>query len=237
MGSKSENVAGMLQHQAFIREVPLLARLAQQDLRSLAARGRIKSHRSGAVLFREGDRGDALYIVVRGAVRVSVLSPSGGEATVAVLGPGEFVGDLALLDGRPRSASAIVLQPTRTLVVTRDEFRRWLRERPQAALALLEALSLRIRRTDEQLADLAFLDAPHRLAKRLLTLAADQYGTRALRGARLRVTQAELASMLGVSRESVNKHVNQLALKGWVRLGRGSITLLDPDALASAELL
>jgi CRP-like cAMP-binding protein len=175
--------------------------------------------------------------VVQGAVRVSVLSPSGSEATVALLGLGEFVGDLALLDGRPRSASAIVLQPTRTLVVTRDEFRRWLRERPQAALALLEALSLRIRRTDEQLADLAFLDAPHRLAKRLMTLATNQYGTRSLKGARLRVTQAELASMLGMSRESVNKHVNELARKGWVKLARGSITLLDPDALASAELL
>ncbi len=229
-------MAYMPQNVALIRDVPLLARLAQQDLRALASRGRIKSHRSGAALFREGDRGDALYIVVQGAVRVSVLSPSGSEATVAVLGPGEFVGELALLDGRPRSASAIVLQPTKTLVVTRDEFRRWLRERPQAALALLEALSLRIRRTDEQLADLAFLAAPQRLAKRLVALAASQSGTRALRGARLQVTQAELASMLGVSRESVNKHLNELARRGWVGLGRGAITLLDPDALASAEL-
>ena len=224
----------MPQNVALIRDVPLLARLAPQDLRALASRGRVKSYRTGAVLFREGDRGDALHIVVEGAVRVSVLSSAGGEATVAVLGPGEFLGDLALLDGRPRSASAIVLQPTKTLVVTRDDFRRWLRERPQAALALLEALSLRIRRTDEQLADVAFLDAAHRLAKRLVTLAAGQYGTR-IKGARLRVTQAELASMLGVSRESVNKHLNELARKNLVTLGRGSVTLLDPDTLASAE--
>jgi len=224
----------MPQNVALIRDVPLLARLAPQDLRALASRGRVKSYRTGAVLFREGDRGDALHIVVEGAVRVSVLSSAGGEATVAVLGPGEFLGDLALLDGRPRSASAIVLQPTKTLVVTREDFRRWLRERPQAALALLEALSLRIRRTDEQLADVAFLDAAHRLAKRLVALAAGQYGTH-IRGARLRVTQAELASMLGVSRESVNKHLNELARKNLVTLGRGSITLLDPDTLASAE--
>ena len=224
----------MPQNVALIRDVPLLARLAPQDLRALASRGRVKSYRTGAVLFREGDRGDALHIVVEGAVRVSVLSSAGGEATVAVLGPGEFLGDLALLDGRPRSASAIVLQPTKTLVVTRDDFRRWLRERPQAALALLEALSLRIRRTDEQLADVAFLDAAHRLAKRLVALAAGQYGTH-IRGARLRVTQAELASMLGVSRESVNKHLNELARKNLVTLGRGSVTLLDPDTLASAE--
>ena len=224
----------MPQNVALIRDVPLLARLAPQDLRALASRGRVKSYRTGAVLFREGDRGDALHIVVEGAVRVSVLSSAGGEATVAVLGPGEFLGDLALLDGRPRSASAIVLQPTKTLVVTRDDFRRWLRERPNAALALLEALSLRIRRTDEQLADVAFLDAAHRLAKRLVALAAGQYGTH-IRGARLRVTQAELASMLGVSRESVNKHLNELARKNLVTLGRGSITLLDPDTLASAE--
>jgi CRP-like cAMP-binding protein len=220
--------------EALIRDVPLLARLAQQDLRALASRGRMRRYRTGAVLFREGDPGDALHIVVEGAVRVSVLSAAGSEATVAVLGPGEFVGDLALLDGRPRSASAIMLQPTTTLAVTREDFRRWLRERPRAALALLEALSLRIRRTDEQFADLAFLDAPHRLAKRLIALAAGQSGSRVAPGARLRVTQAELASMLGVSRESVNKHLNELARKKLVALGRGSVTLLDPDALASA---
>ena len=226
----------MKQNEELIRDVPLLARLPQPDLRAIASRGHVRSFTSGAVIFREGDPGDSLHVIVEGAVRISVLSASGGEATVALLGPGEFVGDLALLDGRPRSASAIAAQPTKTLVVTRDDFARWLSERPQAALALLEALSLRVRRTDETLTDLTFLALPHRLAKRLLNLATthpemQSAGRGAAGGVRLRITQAELASMLGVSRESVNKQLNEFVREGWVTLGRGSVTVLDAEAL------
>jgi CRP-like cAMP-binding protein len=207
-----------------LRDVPLLARLPEADLKALASRGRVRSYRAGAVLFREGDPGDALYVVVDGSVRVAVLSAAGEEATVALLGPGEFVGDLALLDGRPRSASAIAHRATKTLVVTREHFRRWLSERPKASFALLEALSMRVRRTDEALADLSFLGLPQRLAKRLLALTSESE--------RLRITQAELASMLGVSRESVNKQLNQFAREGWIALGRGSVTVLNREALA-----
>ena len=225
----------MSHHEELIRDVPLLARLPEAELRALASHGRMRTYRSGAVLFREGDHGDSLHIVVEGGVRVVVLSPAGDEATIALLGPGEFVGDLALLDGRVRSASAIASQPTRTLVVTRANFRRWLTQRPRAALALLETLSLRVRRTDEALADLTFLDVPHRLAKWLLDMAAAQLAVAPARGptadVRLRVTQAELASMLGVSRESVNKQLNRFARKGWIVLRRGSVTLTDMEAL------
>ncbi len=228
----------MNEREDLIRDVPLLARLAQRDLRALASQGHIHSYRAGAVIFSEGDPGDSLHIVVEGGIRITVLSGGGVEATVALLGPGEFVGHLALLDGRPRSASAVAAaQPTRTLVVTREDFLGWLAERPRAAFALLETLSLLLRSTDEALADLAFLDLPHRLAKRLLNLAAAHpemhvqgHGSDEVR---LRITQAELASMLGVSRESVNKQLNVLANQGSVRLGRGNVTLLDPEALRS----
>ena len=216
-----------MSHHEPLRDVPLLARLPEADLKALASRGRVRSHRAGAALFREGDPGDALYVVVEGSVRVAVLSAGGVEATVALLGPGEFVGDLALLDGRPRSASAIAHRATKTLVVRRDDFRRWLAERPRASFALLEALSLRVRRTDEALADLSFLGLPQRLAKRLLALSSGHE--------RVRITQAELASMLGVSRESVNKQLNQFARKGWIALGRGSVAVRDRDALADVS--
>jgi CRP/FNR family cyclic AMP-dependent transcriptional regulator len=221
----------MREREDLFRDVPLLARLPEEDLRALASQGRLRSHPAGRALFNEGDPGDALHVIVEGGVRVAVLSPAGEEATVALLGPGEFVGDLALLDGRPRSATAIATGPTKTLVVTRDDFRRWLAERPRAALALLEALSLRLRRTDEDLADLAFLDLPQRLAKRLLDLAAAQADGGALDGVRLRITQSELGSMLGVSRESINKQLNVFARDGWIVLGRGSVMLRDAEAL------
>jgi len=217
----------MIENEQLLRDIPLLARLSKGDLRAIASRGRLRSYAAEQMIFAEAAPGDSLHIVIEGEVRISVLSPDGVEATVALLGPGEFVGDLALLDGRPRSASAITTGPTRTLVVRRDDFRRWLTERPSAALALLEALSLRVRRTDEALADLSFFALPRRLAKRLLALAAD-HGE-----AQLRITQPQLASMLGVTRESVNKQLNEFARRGWVKLGRGSVSLLDSQALRS----
>jgi len=216
----------MDQHEQLIRDLPLLARLPDEDLRALASRGRVRTYSGGSAIFREGEAGDSLHIVIEGGVRIAVLSPRGEEATLALLGPGESCGELSLVDGRPRSASAIASQATKTLVVTRNDFLRWLSERPRAALALLETLSLRIRRTDEALSDLAFMDLSPRLAKRLLDLASHHAG-----GSRLRITQSELAAMLGVSRESVNKELNVFARKGWVALGRGSVTLKDPAAL------
>ena len=225
----------MKEHEDLFRDVPLLARLRQADLRALASRGRLRSYPHGRTIFREGAPGDALHIIVDGSVRVAVHSSRGTVATVALLGPGEFLGDLALLDGLPRSASAIAARQTRTLVVTRQDFIAWLSDRPAAARALLEALSLRIRRTDEALTDLTFLDLPHRLAKRLLHLGAAGSSAQT-RGdipsrTRLAITQSDLASMLGVSRESVNKQLNAFAREGWIALGRGSVTLLKTDAL------
>lgn len=216
----------MARHEQLIRDLPLLARLADDDLSALASRGRVHTYPPGAIIFREGDPGDSLHIVISGRVRIAVLSPSGEEATLALLGPGESCGELSLLDGKPRSASAIASQATKTLVVKRDGFLQWLSGRPGAARALLETLSLRMRRTDEALADLAFMDLTQRLGKRLLDLAAPNPS-----GARLRITQSELAAMLGASRESVNKQLNAFAREGWVVLGRGSVTLKDPAAL------
>ena len=218
-------------NEQFIRDVPLLARLGSEDVRTLAQRGRVRNYASGAVLFHEGEPGDALHVVVEGRVRIAVVSPTGEEATVAYIPPGDCVGELAIFDGRPRSATAIAAERTKTFVVTRDGFVEWLNERPQGALALLETLSLRIRRADENLADLAFLDLPHRLAKQLISLA-NAHGERVNGGEpRLKVTQGELASMLAVSRESVNKQLNFFQREGWITLGRGWVRIVDSQAL------
>jgi CRP-like cAMP-binding protein len=218
---------------SIVRRVPLLARLSEGDRRALASRGRIQSYRGGAVIFQEGDPGDALHIIIEGSVRVMFASRSGEEVELALLGPGECVGDLALFDDQPRSATAIASQATRTLVVTRASFSRWLAEHPGAARALLETLSLRLRRTDEALADLAFADLTTRLAKRIIDLDIElqEPAARGDADGRIRITQGELAAMLGVSRESVNKQLNAFAREGWIHLGRGQITIRDRDAL------
>ena len=144
---------------------------------------------------------------------------------------GDCVGELALFDGgNPRSATATASEPTRTFIVTRAEFADWLKSRPAAALALLETLSGRLRRTDEALADLCFLDLPQRLAKQLVRLAVQNPGA-AGAPAKVHVTQAEIAGLLSVSRESVNKQLNQFVRDGWISLGRGWVRVDDVAAL------
>lgn len=148
---------------------------------------------------------------------------------VATLGPGEFFGDLSLLDGAPRSATAVAAEATWTLVVQRDHFVSWLDSRPAAVRAIMAALAGRLRRTDEVLADIAFLDAQTRLCKRLVALCGrlrhEDVHT-------VRVTQDQLAAMIGVTRECVNKHLKHLRDRGLVETGRGYVRLLCPDELA-----
>ncbi len=211
-----------------MREVPLLARLADDDLQALGSRGKLRKYSPGSVIFHEGEPGDALHVVYDGRVRISTLSGGGSEATLALVGKGDFFGEFALLDGGPRSASATAVASTTTFVVTRDDFVAWITERPRAALALLETLSLRLRRTDEAFADLSFLELPQRLAKKLVSLASDGHGRKP---GRIDITQSELASMLSVSRESVNKQLNQFQRDGWITLSRGAVTVTDLEAL------
>jgi len=218
-----------------IRDVPLLARLSDPDLKALASGGRLRDFAPAAIVVRQGDPGDSLHVVVDGQIRISVLSSSGEEATVAIVGAGDCVGELSLFDGRPRSATATALGPTRTFVVTRDSFLAWVRHRPDAAVALLETLALRLRRTDEALADLTFLDVPHRLARQLVRLTAANPLGQAGGDGRIKITQADLATMLGVSRESVNKQLNRFVREGWVSLGRGWVRLEDVEALRTFD--
>ncbi|MFN8506136.1 MAG: Crp/Fnr family transcriptional regulator [Dehalococcoidia bacterium] len=217
-----------------VRDLPLLARLPRDDRQALATRARLRSYPSGTTIFREGEPGDSMHVIVEGRVSVSVSNGAGGEATIASVGPGDCVGELSLLDGRPRSAAAIAATATKTMVVTRESFVDWLAERPPAALALLETLSLRLRRTNEAMSDLIFLDLPHRLAKQIVALADLQQRLREGQGAngvRIAVTQGELAAMLGVSRESVNKQLNVFQRDGLIALARGAVILTDEAAL------
>lgn len=211
--------------QRLIREVPLLARLTDDDLRALARRGHEAHFHDGEVIVAEGDTDRSLHVVLEGGARISIVSPGGDEVTLARIPAGDCFGEMALFDGRPRSASVTAEGETRTFVVTREALLAWLEGRPRAALALLETLALRLRKTDESLTDFFFLDLPRRLAKQLIALSNGRPG------ATLALTQAELATSLGVTRESVNKALNQFRAQGWIRLGRGRVIVDDPGAL------
>ncbi len=220
----------------YVGQLPLLVRLPREDRASLAARASLRAFPAGTVIFRQGDPGDSLHIIVEGRVNIVAAASGGDETTVALMGPGDCFGEFALVDGLPRSASAVTAIATRTFVVTRDAFVEWVTERPAAALAIMETLSVRLRKTDQALVDLISLDLARRLAKQLLSRAATLDLETVLNNGtlRLQVKQGELASMLGVSRESVNKTLKQFSLNGWVETTRGAVTITDMAALRRA---
>jgi CRP/FNR family cyclic AMP-dependent transcriptional regulator len=215
-----------------ISQVPLFSQLSQDDLEALAEKAQRRRFRSGQVVFYKDDAGTQFYVIMEGKVRIALPSPQGEEITLAILGPGDLFGEFSLLDGGPRSATAVAAEDVWALSVSQRDFLSWLAGRPSAAIALLRVLSRRLRRSDELLGDASFLNVPGRLAKKLLELA-QLYGRETPRGRpiEIRLTQEGLASTIGVTRESVNKYLRYFRSKGWVDLRKGRIIILDRNAL------
>ena len=216
-----------------LQRVPLLASLTDGDRGSLAAALSRHRYRRGDIIFQKDDPGHALYIVERGSVRIYVPSSQGSDLILAVMGAGDFFGDLSLLDGRPRSASAAATTETMLLALERADFIAMITSRPQAAMAVLEAVARRLRETDEMASDLAFLDVAGRLAKKLLELAAAHGVQRASSGVLidLPVTQEELANMIGVTRESVNRNLSDFKKMGLITNQGRKIIVKDATRL------
>jgi CRP/FNR family cyclic AMP-dependent transcriptional regulator len=215
-----------------LARVVLFAELGEADVASLAARLRRRPYARGEVVFLRDDPGDSLYIVKAGAIRIGLTSSEGKEMTLAVRGSGDFFGELALLDGEPRSANAVAQEPSELLVLQRDDFLALVDDRPSVAVALLKVLSQRLRQSSQIVEDAAFLDVPARLAIAILRLLdaqgqPDQPDT--VIAARL--SQAELAAMVGTRRESVNRWLRFYEQQGLIRYERGQITVLRPDGL------
>lgn len=207
---------------ALLGRLPFFASLPDDALRSLPVT--VRALDAGQVLFRRGDAGATVYVVASG--RVKITSAAGlRELLLAIIEPGSMFGELALLDGRPRSASAVALSPARLLVLHRRDLLALLAAHPPAALALLGELAARIRRLNHTLEEREALSIPARLARKLLELG-DRLPELTLR-------QQELGDMVGATRESVNKHLRAWAQAGLVATLRGRLTLLDRDGLAA----
>src|SRR5664279_4218351 len=214
----------------------LFAGMSKESLAAITQTLRARRFRRGEVLFHEGDPGDALFVVASGAVKVVVPSEEGEEAILATLRRGDFLGELALLDGAPRSASAIALEPTETLTLPRDQFRALVASEPAIRDALLASLAGELRRLTTHVAELHFLDLTGRLAARLARLA-EEHGDRASDGSvRLDapLTQSDLAAMIGATRQSVNKLLGEFEASGLIRIERDSIVVTSLNALAKA---
>lgn len=217
---------------ATLRRVPFLAILPDAEIAWLTARARARQYRAGTTIFHRDDPGSSLHIINSGLVKLTLTSPEGREVTVGILDAGDFFGELALLDGGPRSASAVALEAVETLTLDREPFVALLERHPQVATALLGVLGERLRRTDQLIQDILFLDLPGRLAKQLLALA-DERGVQTPQGIRiaLRLSQSELAALIGATRESVNRCLSAYAERGIVALDRDTITLRTPELL------
>jgi CRP/FNR family cyclic AMP-dependent transcriptional regulator len=198
--------------------------LPKATLERIAALGRRRVYEEGAVIFMRGDPGNSLCGVVTGRVRISASRPGGKELFLNIMGPGESFGEIALLDGMPRTATATAMARTELTIIRRNQFLSLLRTEPQLAAHLIQLLCKRVRWTAQLMEDSALLSLPARIAKRLLSLASLQ-GREAPGGIKLAISQDELAQFLGVSRQIVNQHLQAWKARGWVQSGRGSITL------------
>ncbi|MEO8456881.1 MAG: Crp/Fnr family transcriptional regulator [Chloroflexota bacterium] len=215
-----------------LERVPFLAALAQDDLRWLGERARRRRFPRGDIIFQKDDPGQSLFIIESGTVRIYVPGTQGADLTLAVMGEGDFFGDMSLLDGRPRSASAAAATEAVLLSLERNDFTTLIRSRPEAALAILAVIAVRLRESDQMATDLAFLDVSGRLARRLLDLAASN-GLQREDGLLLQVslTQEELANMIGVTRESVNRNLSMFRRLGLIAREGRKIIIRNPDGL------
>jgi CRP-like cAMP-binding protein len=215
-----------------LKQSPLFRGLAAESLERVASLAAPRHCRAGEIVFSQGDPGDALYAVITGRIRISTGNTEGREISLNVMEPGDTFGEIALLDGGCRTATATATEASELLAIRRDHFFALLEREPRVALELLKLCGDRLRWTSGLVEDAALLDAPARLAKRLLGLVA--LNARATDGATLRISQEDLATFLGVSRQAVNQHLQAWKAKGWVGLGRGSVTVRDEAALRRA---
>jgi CRP-like cAMP-binding protein len=215
-----------------LRKIHLFKCLSSSDLSDLAVRTRTLSVRKGEVLFRKGSEGTTLYMVLEGAIKIVLPSRLGDEMIITIFSEGDFFGEMSLLDEMPRSADAVAVTDSRLLLLNRREFLAFLKSSEAAIQRILSDLSQRIRSTDNLLEDTSFLNIPARFAKKLLELA-DSFGRREADHIEisLRLTQKDLADMVGATRESINKELRSLREKGIVSISDRAIRIHDTERL------
>jgi CRP-like cAMP-binding protein len=217
-----------------LRAVPLFRQVPEADLLAFTRLVRERREPKGTMILSQGDRGEALFLIRSGQVKVSVVAEDGREVILSVLGPGSFFGELALLDDAPRSAHVIAMDDTVLLQLHREDFRSRLKLSPELSVSLLRELAQRLRRADDTIASLMLLDVNGRIANLLLELAREEGGEAGIRITR-RLTHASLGQMVGASRETVSRTMRNLVLRNVISVNRRETILLDPGALRLAS--
>jgi CRP/FNR family cyclic AMP-dependent transcriptional regulator len=236
---KRRGVARAVDKRAFLSGHPIFGALGPQLLDQLSSYAIPRSFKRGATVFERGDSGTALFAICSGTVKISAPSADGKGAVFNLISEGAIFGEIAVLDGLPRTAAATALTDCELMVIERRDFIALIREQADFAVKLIEVLCRRLRHTTGQLEDVMFLDLPGRLAKALLQAAkvSEPKGSEpkssqpASGGKKIALTQRNLSEMIGVSRESTNKQLRAWEKQKLIQLQRGGIVILAPKAL------
>lgn len=220
----------------FLKSVSIFANLKPEQLQSLPEKMRRRHYQRGEVIFHQDDPADRLHIIVEGRVKISITSEDGREKDIALFQPGDCFGEMALLDGSNRSATATAVDSSDTLVLFREDFLKLLSEHPEVNSEVTSLLTQRLRKVNQMLGDVVFLDVPTRVAKQLLALAEnyvnEEDGEASLESAIVvLIGQEELARLVGASRETVSRALNSYRRLGLVTMSHRRITIVDMAGL------
>jgi CRP-like cAMP-binding protein len=220
------------QEEEVVRRAPLFTALDEAAALSLRASMDTVKIAKGSILFKEGDDGEHLYVIIDGKLKLGTSSGDGRENLLSILGPGEMFGELSLFDPGPRTSTATAVTDAKLLSLSHEKVIPWLKQNPEVSLQLLTRLSQRLRRTNEAVGDLVFSDVPGRVAKALIDLG-DRFGKTTPEGLLVNhdLTQEELAQLVGASRETVNKALADFAGRGWLKLDGRSVLITDVERL------
>jgi len=205
-----------------LEEEPGFSRLDDVTIRIFEKAGGRKRFPKNTILFSKGDESDSLYIVCSGKAHVIARDEQGREMVLSVIGPGEYFGEMAAMDGAPRSATIVTKEPSEILIIHGDDFRRALSSNPDMMLSLLKVFLQRLRKADEKIESLAFMNVTDRVARFLMQSADPQGGTWVVREA---LTHQEIADMVGSSRETVSRAIKELLKAGYISIERKRITI------------
>ena len=214
----------------FLRQVALFAGLEDDQLRTLAKVTVTRTFPKESFIILADEEGDALFVIAKGQVKVSLVSEDGREVILSLLGPGAVFGELSLLDGKPRSANVVATEDTELVMLRRSDFLQLLHRVPQIAISLLAELAARLRKTDRKIEGLALLDVTSRISETLLQLASEQ-GNDTPQGVmvRSRPTHQQLANMSGTTRETVSRVLKRLESQGYIICKGRSLTILREE--------
>jgi CRP/FNR family cyclic AMP-dependent transcriptional regulator len=195
-------------------QVPLFENLSEDERNSLASRFIVRHHPKNSVIINEGDDTSSFYIILKGRVKVYLTDDNGKEVVLNIQGQGEYLGEVALLDESPRSASVLTMEDSQFAVLNRQSFIECISESPQLSLKVMQGLTRRLRALSENVRSLALMDVYGRMARLLLELAVDRDGDRVIED---RLTQNDIAARIGASPKMVGRIMQDLKKGGYVR--------------------